>query len=470
MGTNINFNSSLGINKGCNITLASNPVTPLLLDTYPNAAVAYSLRKLRNAYSGSALQVRRVFDNTTQDIGFDSIGDLDKTALNSFVGNNLMLQSENFNTTWTKTNSVVTTGAITAPVGGGLADKLDENIATASHTLTQASGAMNIAGTYFFSVYLKAAERYIVEFVSAIAGSTQIARVNLTGGTIVSNTFANTPTLTSVGSGWYKFELLVTSTLATSSTGFQIRLTNGTSIIYAGTTGWGCYIWGAQMSGYTGSIVPYFKTTTVRAADASVVIWYDQSGNGNHASQTTTTGNQAAIVTNGLFNINTITGKIASTWTADRYDLSPGINPNTKYLSIGVVNRTTNTATIAQLGIAAAIGGLNGQEPLIWLANTGVIRSDMFTNTTHETNISTGNFIMTSEKNASNLKTAYLNGSALPLTSTEAPSAGTSMNTFGISGGNTTTGQYQEYIYWNSEQSANRVGIETNINTYWTIY
>lgn len=471
MSTNINFNRSLGINKGCSITLASNPVTPLLLDTYPNATVAYSLRKLRNTYSGSAIQVRRVFDGTTQDIGFNYINNLDTATLNSFVGNNLMLQSENFNTTWTKSNSAVTTGVIAAPVGGGSADKLDETATTGTHTLTQASGNVTSGGTYFFSVYLRAGERTIVEFVSGIAtGLSQTLRINLTTGTVVSNGFANTPTITNVGSSWWKIELLVTSGVTSNSTGFQIRLTNGTTPVYAGTAGFGCYIWGAQMSGYTGSVVPYFKTTTVRAADASVVIWYDQSGNGNNASQTTTTTNQASIVTNGLINLNAITGKITTIWTADRYDLTAVINSNTRYLSIGVVNRTVNTGTITQIGVAAAIGGATGQQPLIWLANTGTIRSDMMTTTIHSTNTSTGNFIMTSEKNASNLKTAYLNGSALLTTSTEAPSAGTSINSFGISGGNITTCQYQEYIYWDSEQSVNRVAIETNINTYWTIY
>jgi hypothetical protein len=441
----------------------------LLLDLYPNAALAFSLRKLKASYTGNAIQVRRGFDGATQDIGFNASNNLDTTGFNSFFGNNLMLQSENFNTTWGKTNSVVTTSAIAAPVGGGLADKFDETATTGTHTLTQASGTIKSGGTYFFSVYLKPDQRDIVEFVSGIAtGSTQIARVNLTTGTVVSNTFTNTPTLTSVGNGWYKFELLVTSGVTSNSTGFQIRLTNGTTPVYAGTTGFGCYIWGAQMSGYVGSIVPYFKTTTTRAADASVMIWYDQSGNGNNLSQSAVL-NQASIVSNGFINLDAITGKITTIWTADRYDLTAGINPNTRYLSIGVVNRTANTGTIAQIG-SLVIGGNSGQQPLIWLANTGIIRSDMFTNTAHSTNNSTGNFIMTSEKNASNLKTAYLNGSALPTTSTEAPSAGNNMTLFGNSGGNTTTCQYQEYIYWNSEQSTNRVAIETNINTYWTIY
>jgi hypothetical protein len=56
----------------------------LLLDVYP-AYAAYSLRKLRTAYTGSAIRVRRSSDDAEQDIGFVS-GELDTTSLLSFVG------------------------------------------------------------------------------------------------------------------------------------------------------------------------------------------------------------------------------------------------------------------------------------------------------------------------------------------------------------------------------------------------
>jgi len=59
---------------------------PLLLDAFPNAAAAYSLRKLRAAYTGSAIRVRRSSDNTEQDIGFNGSNRLDTTALLAFVG------------------------------------------------------------------------------------------------------------------------------------------------------------------------------------------------------------------------------------------------------------------------------------------------------------------------------------------------------------------------------------------------
>jgi hypothetical protein len=66
----------------------------LLLDTYTGAAAAYSVRKLRTAYAGSAIRVRRSSDNAEQDIGFSG-GNLDTSALTTFVGAN-----NGFVTTW----------------------------------------------------------------------------------------------------------------------------------------------------------------------------------------------------------------------------------------------------------------------------------------------------------------------------------------------------------------------------------
>ena len=66
----------------------------LLLDDYPNAAAAYSLRKLRNAYAGDAIKVRRSSDNTEQDIGFVA-NELDTSSLLTFVGS-----GDGFVSTW----------------------------------------------------------------------------------------------------------------------------------------------------------------------------------------------------------------------------------------------------------------------------------------------------------------------------------------------------------------------------------
>lgn len=56
-----------------------------LLDNYPGAVAAYSIRRLSSSYSGSSIEVERSSDNTSQNIGF--IGEnLDVASLLSFVG------------------------------------------------------------------------------------------------------------------------------------------------------------------------------------------------------------------------------------------------------------------------------------------------------------------------------------------------------------------------------------------------
>jgi hypothetical protein len=66
-----------------------------LLDLYPSAAAAYSVRRLRSGYSGNPIRVRRSSDNAEQNIGFDGIGNLDTTALTSFCSG-----TDGFVTTW----------------------------------------------------------------------------------------------------------------------------------------------------------------------------------------------------------------------------------------------------------------------------------------------------------------------------------------------------------------------------------
>jgi hypothetical protein len=96
--------------------IGSQGVSDFLLDAYPNAAAAYSIRKLRGAYIGSAIRVRRSSDNTEQDIGFTALGNLDTTSLTSFcTGTN------GFVTTWydqsgNANNCVQTTAANQAQI------------------------------------------------------------------------------------------------------------------------------------------------------------------------------------------------------------------------------------------------------------------------------------------------------------------------------------------------------------------
>lgn len=88
------FNASLLATGTTTADLTVTAAASLLLDLYPNAAAAYSLRKLRTAYTGSAIRVRRSSDNTEQDIGFVA-DQLDTVSLLSFCG-----AGNGFVTTW----------------------------------------------------------------------------------------------------------------------------------------------------------------------------------------------------------------------------------------------------------------------------------------------------------------------------------------------------------------------------------
>lgn len=54
-----------------------------ILDDFPNAEAAYSVRKLRSNYTGNAMQIRRLSDGATTEIGFAN-NELDISAINTW--------------------------------------------------------------------------------------------------------------------------------------------------------------------------------------------------------------------------------------------------------------------------------------------------------------------------------------------------------------------------------------------------
>ena len=111
------------------------PLAPLLLDTYTGAAAAYSLRKLRTAYTGAAIRVRRSSDSTTLDVGFKADGTLDTTAMLSFVGAGNGFVSIWYDQSGNGSNLIQNASANQARiVFGGILDTLNNKPALASNT------------------------------------------------------------------------------------------------------------------------------------------------------------------------------------------------------------------------------------------------------------------------------------------------------------------------------------------------
>ena len=80
----------------------------MLLDSLSGSAGAFSLRRLKSSYSGSAIRVRRASDNSTLSIGFVN-NQLDTATLNSFCSGTDGFVSIWYNQSDTSNNAVQTT-------------------------------------------------------------------------------------------------------------------------------------------------------------------------------------------------------------------------------------------------------------------------------------------------------------------------------------------------------------------------
>lgn len=442
------------------------PPPSLLLDTYPNAAVAYSLRKLRTAYTGSAIRVRRNIDNAEQDIAFVG-NDLDTQTMLDFVGYNMWTYSEEWNNAvWVK-SGLNTTGippyidVETAPDSTLTADKITENAISQGHSCYRQFALTNGA-TYNVSVYLKTGGRD-ARVTSAISNlATYQVDVDLTNGTLSGNTFPTTPILDSVGNGWYRLSYSVTSLNSATRTAITIQLLNGTSTNYLGNGTSGVFIWGAQIS-ESATVKTYQKTVATAGGNGFVTTWYDQSTNANNSTQTSPTA-QSQIVSSGNLIIDAITGKITTTWTTDSYNLTNLITTVQLMYHYMVFNRTSSTQSVAGLSRS------NNVAPtmLRWLPTSGDITSRISALITHSTNTATGSNLVTTLRDTSDVVKMFRNSVAL--TTGISSTIGATFNALGNANASLNSCNFTELVHWNNDQEANRTGIETNANTYWNAY
>jgi hypothetical protein len=259
------------------------------------------MRKINSGYTGSAIRVRRSGDNSEQNIGFTSNGDLDTTSLLSFVGsNNISLYSEELdNAYWTKKNTTVTTNQTTAPDGTMTADLLSETATSETHGISPNYIITSFpAGTNWnISCYVKkgngatAPDTFGLGFQHGMGADTTVLFSFSTG--VAIDSYINPSdsnvgsSLTPVGDGWYRCSVWGTTTIthnkvSCGSIRFNNNLTYFTTGMYAGKTTSNMYIWGYQFikalndtSVLTTAI--YTKTTTTTAGNGFVTTWYDQS-------------------------------------------------------------------------------------------------------------------------------------------------------------------------------------------------
>jgi hypothetical protein len=164
-------------------------------------------------------------------------------------GQNLLLQSDEFDTTWTATRASVDDQATAAPDGTTTADSIIEDATAANtHQVSQAVTVSSAAGDYALSVALKAGARTWAHIALSHATGAATAWVNLSTGAI--GTVSNGTDWSSargfvsaMGNGWYVLTLVARKTSSATSVTAIIRPTtadntqsysgDGTSNIYA---------------------------------------------------------------------------------------------------------------------------------------------------------------------------------------------------------------------------------------------
>ena len=182
---------------------------------------------------------------------------------------NLLLQSEDFSTTWSATLSSVTANTAMAPSGTSTADTL---AVTNGSTVLNAFISQDItkaasATTYTYSVYAKQAgfnRLTLTAHEAANLNNRGIVTVSLVDGSIASaasavGTFtAASATVTKLDSSWYRIAL--TFTTGTETT-LRLRVSARDSSATTGDGTSGIYIWGAQLE-QSSTVGEYVKTTS----------------------------------------------------------------------------------------------------------------------------------------------------------------------------------------------------------------
>jgi hypothetical protein len=430
-GTELDFGFDSNGNLDTSSILDFVNVTETLPADYGSGAVAaYSLRKLRAAYSGSAVRVRRSSDNTEQDIGFTTQGELDTASLLSFVNEEI---TDNINTT-TDSNS------------DGLADGLTKLTNNPTATIVTGNGHIGSAQRMEYNVGAGTLQSIGINTLDTLIG--QEITVSFMYRSNISFSLGN-----GNGSAGGNFN--------------NIPANTGDAIRYEHKGVW------SPVSGSDGRLQPMWLdasgefieisdwSVTYHTADGLVSTWYDQSLS-NDATQSTA-ANQPKIVDAGV--LVTENGKPAIDFDGvdDRLITSSFAStlaqPSTTFIVNNAPNNTSNNTLIDGI-----IG--SNRHLLIANANNYTLNAGAFVNTG-------------ANSDAQSLLYTLWNGASSEFASDGGTPNIINIGTHGLTGltigtnfgsSNANDGNVQEIILYNSDQSSNRPSIEANINSYYSIY
>lgn len=206
---------------------------------------------------------------------------------------------------------------------------------------------------------------------------------------------------------------------------------------------------------------------TAGMTEARVVVWYDQSGSGNDASQDVA-GSQPTIYANN--EIVTENGKAAIDFDGSDDGLnftSTGYNINN--LSTFVVARQFGTANAMLFAMSGSTGDARWYAPFsLSTFDFGYGNDAIAIQTTRTTDQSV--FTMIAGSTQTNCE-AWVNATSVGTTALQSASTSTQNGIGYFSTGSFASDcNIQEVLIWDADQSTNRISIEATINNYYDIY
>lgn len=199
-----------------------------------------------------------------------------------------------------------------------------------------------------------------------------------------------------------------------------------------------------------------------------VTTWYDQSGNARDATQTTQ-ANQPQIVSSGVIILAGSKPSIVFDGTNDSLLLATtisNVNINSSHYQSFVGER--GAAGRIMLFLSSSLSGSDyvlthwNDNKFYFYANPTQIFSSLSANTNLSLSLITG-------QNNSNTVSIFINSTSIPGSNSD--NANTrKINAIGRYGNSFTNSKLSESVFYLSNQSTNRIGIETNINTHYGIY
>ena len=189
---------------------------------------------------------------------------------------NLLVQSQDFTTTWSvaSQNATITANTTAAPDGTTTADTLTDDATSAAHRVSQTVTTSNTL-QMVYSVFAKYSTMQWISISAATAtGNWAGAKFDIQNGVLGSTSqqgsgfTANSSSITAVGNGWYRCVLVYTPGASGSTTMLVSGATDGTTFttsqrgseVYSGT-GSAVFLWGAQLE-QRSAVTAYTATTT----------------------------------------------------------------------------------------------------------------------------------------------------------------------------------------------------------------